>query len=558
MNHIMTSFVLLFAVFCPFVTAQPMYLIEASYTGSSCEGTPSLIYSIEEPECGESLGCIGTDFESSQYNCSTDYLSTMRNMFGPSQYILQENFVGESCSTLTFALGFFASGNCEGSRNPNVEGSYSKTKLDINGLSSINYYNDSQCASDTVLPTEFASSSTLLNHSCDAYNFKWYSSAGGLDEPLSKDPSSSRPTPSGSDSGNGNTGSSTGAIVGIICGVVVVVAVCVAILIIYRRRSQDKSSGTLPTIPVGSDSIERALRGQTGLWNDDVITAKRIPRDKVKVKDLLSSGAYGEVYKGVYNRQEVAVKMLLPSTRGNIQHVTDFLAEAKLTATMDHPHIITFIGVAWDSLSDMCVVLEFMDGGDLRTLLNSYEAAKRPVGFDKQKATIALHVCEALTYLHSLMPPVIHRDLKSRNLLLNRNFEVKLTDFGISKKRLDQTMTAGVGTSLWMAPEVMLGEKYDVKADIFSFGVVLSELDAHTLPYTQAKERSLASTGRKMADATLLQKITSGEIRVEFSELNPQPLLELGLACVSVDPADRPTAAEATYRLQMAIRQELV
>ncbi|KAL3664561.1 hypothetical protein V7S43_010314 [Phytophthora oleae] len=155
---------------------------------------------------------------------------------------------------------------------------------------------------------------------------------------------------------------------------------------------------------------------------------------------------------------------------------------------MDHPHIITLIGIAWDSLSDMCVVLEFMDGGDLRTLLTSYEEAKHPVGFDKQKATIALHVCEALTYLHSLMPPDIHRDLKSRNLLLNRNFEAKLTDFGISKERLDQTMTAGVGTSLWMAPEVMLGEKYDVKADIFSLGVVLSELDVHTLPYTQAKK----------------------------------------------------------------------
>eukprot|EP00644_Phytophthora_capsici_P007735 jgi/Phyca11/126046/e_gw1.61.237.1 len=155
------------------------------------------------------------------------------------------------------------------------------------------------------------------------------------------------------------------------------------------------------------------------------------------------------------------------------------------------------------------------------------------------------------------MPPVIHRDLKSRNILLNRNLEAKLTDFGISKERLDQTMTAGVGTCLWMAPEVMMGERYDVKADIFSLGVMLSELDVHTLPYAQAKERNLTSTGRKMADATLLQKIASGEVQVEFSEMNPRPLLELGLACVSVDPFNRPTASEAQYRLQMIIRQEL-
>eukprot|EP00644_Phytophthora_capsici_P007734 jgi/Phyca11/126097/e_gw1.61.214.1 len=362
------------------------------------------------------------------------------------------------------------------------------------------------------------------------------------------------PGPSGSGDGHDNTGSSTGVIVGVISGVIILFLVCVGSLIIYRRRSQDKSSSALPTIPIDLESV---IKGQPGLWNDDVITTKRIPRDKVKVKKLLSRGAYGEVYKGVYNRQEVAVKVLLPSTRGNLQHVNDFLAEAKLTATMDHPHIVTFIGVAWDSLSDMCVVLEFMDGGDLRTLLNSYEATKRPVGFNKQKATIALHVCEALTYLHSLMPPVIHRDLKSRNVLLNRNLEAKLTDFGVSKERLDQPMTIGVGTSLWMAPEVMMGQKYDVKADIFSLGVMLSELDVHTLPYTQVKERSLASTGRKMADATLFQKVTAGEVQVEFSDSIPRSLLELGLACVSVDPLHRPTAAEAQYRLQASLTREL-
>ncbi|KAI9996426.1 hypothetical protein PInf_014149 [Phytophthora infestans] len=104
----------------------------------------------------------------------------------------------------------------------------------------------------------------------------------------------------------------------------------------------------------------------------------------------------------------------------------------------------------------------------------------------------------------------IHRDLKSRNILLNQSREAKLTDFCISNERIDRTMTAGVGTSLWMAPEVMLGEKYDVKADVFSFGVVLSELDVHTLPYAQTKQRSLDTT------ATLLQKITAGEARVEF------------------------------------------
>ncbi|KAE8912515.1 hypothetical protein PF003_g3756 [Phytophthora fragariae] len=356
-----------------------------------------------------------------------------------------------------------------------------------------------------------------------------------------------------------DSGLSTGGMVGIVCGSVALLVIGSGVFVLYRRplkgKRGDKLSSTISS--GGAASLEAAVGGQTGLWNADVIVAKRIPRDKIQVKNLISRGAYGEVYSGRFNRHPVAIKMLIPSTRCSLPHVTDFLVEAKMTASMDHPRIVKLIGVSWDSLSDLCVVLELMNGGDLRTLLNKYEGLKCPVGFDHKKATIALQVCHALTYLHSLMPPVIHRELKSRNILLNRAMDAKLTDFGISRERLDQTMTAGVGTSLWMAPEVMLGERYDVKADMFSFGVVLSELDSHTLPYTQAKQRSQNNYGRPMTDASLLQKITAGDVRVEFSRSSPPSVVELGLACVAVNPGDRPTAAEALYRLQVILSQDL-
>ncbi|RLN52531.1 hypothetical protein BBJ29_005463 [Phytophthora kernoviae] len=268
-------------------------------------------------------------------------------------------------------------------------------------------------------------------------------------------------------------------------------------------------------------------------------------------------GGFGEVYAGNYNGQHVAVKMLSPEIRGDINHVNKFLAEAKITAIMDHPRIVHFIGVAWDSLSDLCVVVEYMEGGDLRTLLAGYETMKHPVGIDHKKTIIALHVCHALTYLHSLSPPVIHRDLKSRNILLNHALEAKLTDFGISRERHDSTMTAGVGTSLWMAPEVMLGEKYDDKADMFSFGVVLSELDTHALPYAQSTERNRDSNERRLPDAIILQQVALGRLHVGFSDASPASIVELGTACVSVDPTLRPTAAEALYKLQVVLTQEL-
>ncbi|KAE9276044.1 hypothetical protein PF008_g29190 [Phytophthora fragariae] len=316
-------------------------------------------------------------------------------------------------------------------------------------------------------------------------------------------------------------------------------------------HSDRSSIALLGTPGTGQTGPDHSVLGQTGLWTDDVITAKRIPRDKVQSQKLISRGAFGEVYTGLFNGQQVAVKMLLPATRSNMKHVSELLAEAKMNATMDHPHIVTFVGVAWDSLSDLCVVLEFMHGGELRSLLDTYIKSKHPVGFDKQKATIALQVCHALMYLHSLEPPVIHRDLKSRNILFTSDMEAKLSDFGVSRERLDQTMTAGVGTSLWMAPEVMLGERYDVKADMFSFGGVLSELDVYTMPYARAKRENLESNGREMVDSILLPRVALGTLQVEFSDASPEAIVELGRACMVPDPTQRPNAAEALYKLHV-------
>ncbi|ETN15616.1 TKL protein kinase [Phytophthora nicotianae INRA-310] len=286
-------------------------------------------------------------------------------------------------------------------------------------------------------------------------------------------------------------------------------------------------------------------RNKVNLWDDDVITTARIPKDKIIMENLISQGGYGEVYKGTFNGLSVAVKRMLPAHRKSVAHVNNFLAEVKLMASLEHSCIVEFVGVAWDALSDVCAVIEFMDGGDLRGLLTSYHNHHHPVGFDCDKVKIALHVAHALTYLHSLSPVVIHRDLKSRNILLTSDLDAKLTDFGVSRERVDHTMTAGVGTSLWMAPEVLMGERYDDKADIFSFGVVLSELDLQVLPYSHATDSD--GSGHRMRDLAILQRMAMGKLRVQFSCDALASMVDLGNACVSLAPKDRPTAAEVLF-----------
>ncbi|OWZ20724.1 Protein kinase, partial [Phytophthora megakarya] len=175
----------------------------------------------------------------------------------------------------------------------------------------------------------------------------------------------------------------------------------------------------------------------TAFHTDDVaINKARIPRDKVVVQEFISRGAFGKVYKGTYNGQVVAVKTMAD--------VDTFLTEIKMAGAMSHPNIVQFVGVAWNYREDFCCVMEYMDGGDLRGLMDKYEEDKRTTGFDSAKIMIALHVAHALAYLHSRNVPVIHRDLKSKNILLNEALGAKLTDFGVSRERVDRAMTADV------------------------------------------------------------------------------------------------------------------
>ncbi|KAI9918347.1 hypothetical protein PsorP6_011872 [Peronosclerospora sorghi] len=291
---------------------------------------------------------------------------------------------------------------------------------------------------------------------------------------------------------------------------------------------------------------ETFLCGEKGLWNDPVILAARIPIENIRVGEVISRGGFGEILKGTYQTQPVALKRLLPETRTDLANIETFLTEVKLQATLAHERIVRFLGVAWDTLANLCVVSEFMEHGDLRALLlHLDESEHRAVGFDAEKAHIALDVAHALVYLHALAPKVVHRDLKSRNILLETKWRAKLTDFGVARERSDRTMTAGVGTSLWMAPEVMMGERYDERADLFSFGVVLSELDSHQLPYAREK---VTETGRVIPDAAILQLVSSGALSVHFTPPTSAAadlMVHLATACVALDPARRPTAAQA-------------
>ncbi|KAG6972356.1 hypothetical protein JG687_00001518 [Phytophthora cactorum] len=245
------------------------------------------------------------------------------------------------------------------------------------------------------------------------------------------------------------------------------------------------------------------------LLDSEHLIGMRIPYDGLTFTRALSKGAYGEVWIGEFEGQQIAIKRLFTGRDHKAEEVKAFAKEIELTARLAHPNIVSFVGVAWNTLINLVMALEFLPTGDLHRYL-----AKNAdlVSWSKEKKGIAIGVARALEFLHSQAPPLIHRDLKSKNILLTRQLEPKLIDFGVSRGREEFSMTAGVGTPYWTAPEILEGKRHTEQADIYSFGVVLTEIDTGKLPYHDA----LTPEGTTPKPFMILADVMAGVLRPSF------------------------------------------
>lgn len=289
-----------------------------------------------------------------------------------------------------------------------------------------------------------------------------------------------------------------------------------------QGTGQSSSGSTMPAGPGHQNAIR-----------SNVV---RIPTEDINYTRTIAKGAFGEVWLASYGTDLVAVKKLLAVTPTG---VGDFIAELNLLATLSHPRILALVGGCWDDqFTDLQIVLEYMDSGDLLTVLRGATPAE--LTWESGKATYCVQICEAVYYLHSLQPALIHRDIKSRNILIDSRKGAKLSDFGESRERtVAHTMTAGVGTARWVAPEIILGEDYSELADIYSLGVLLTELDTHQIPF-----QTLG-----LDESMIVQQVAVGKLRPKVSETCPEVIRRLAHECLQFDPALRPSAARVLQTL---------
>jgi len=261
----------------------------------------------------------------------------------------------------------------------------------------------------------------------------------------------------------------------------------------------------------------------------------KLPYADLKFQKKIGKGNFGEVYDGEYLGTRVAIKKLY--------FVDDDFMQKYIEREMDtltglaHPNIVQLIGLCIET-DDMYIVTEFVSGGDLRSKLK-----ETTLTIDwPTRLAIGRDIALAMNYLHS--KNIMHRDLKSHNLLVAEGWKIKVCDFGLARSApndSDRNLMTIVGTNEWMAPEVAMGENYALSADVFSYGMVLFEIITREKP-----------PQRKLKD---MYAFNNEEYESQCSADMPRELWKLLIECTSHTPQDRPTFKDVVKRLLQMIKE---
>ncbi|XP_077218354.1 uncharacterized protein LOC143852692 isoform X2 [Tasmannia lanceolata] len=254
---------------------------------------------------------------------------------------------------------------------------------------------------------------------------------------------------------------------------------------------------------------------------------------------LLGDGSCGTVYHGLWCESDVAIKVFSKQEYPD-EVILSFRQEVSLMKRLRHPNILLFMG-AVTSPQRLCIVTEFLPRGSLFRLLQ-----RNTSRLDwRRRVHMALDIARGMNYLHHCSPPIIHRDLKSSNLLVDKNWTVKVGDFGLSRLKHETYLTTknGKGTPQWMAPEVLRNEPSDEKSDIYSFGVILWELVTEKIPWDNLNSMQVIAAVGFMNQ------------RLEIPKDLDAQWVSIIESCWHSDPQSRPTFKELLERFRDLQRQ---
>lgn len=266
---------------------------------------------------------------------------------------------------------------------------------------------------------------------------------------------------------------------------------------------------------------------------------------ELRLEEVIGAGGFGKVYKGVWRGEEVAVKAARQDPDEDISVTAESVRqEARLFWMLRHPNIIALRGVCLKE-PNLCLVMEYARGGALNRALAGKKVPPRVL------VNWAVQIATGMDYLHNqAFVPIIHRDLKSSNILIlepvtrdDLGFKtLKITDFGLAREWHQTTKMSAAGTYAWMAPEVIKLSLFSKSSDVWSFGVLLWELLTGEVPYREIDALAVA------------YGVAMNKLTLPIPSTCPEPFAQLLTECWSPIPHSRPSFSSILRRL-VAIEQ---
>ncbi|XP_047320333.1 leucine-rich repeat receptor protein kinase HPCA1-like [Impatiens glandulifera] len=297
----------------------------------------------------------------------------------------------------------------------------------------------------------------------------------------------------------------------------------------------DKSSGNIPQ-----------LKGAKAFTFEEV---KKYSNNFSEANDI-GSGSYGKVYIGTLpNGKMIAIKRAM---KGSMQGAVEFKSEIELLSRVHHKNVVSLVGFCYDR-SEQILVYEYILNGTLKDSLSGQLGFKLDWA---RRLRIVLGAARGLQYLHELVdPPIIHRDIKSNNILLDDLFNAKVADFGLSKAigNPDQThITTQVnGTMGYMDPEYYMTNQLTEKSDVYSFGVTLLELVTAKQPIEKGKyivrevRQRMGNNIQEVIDPFLLGTTVLNGL---------EKFVDVALRCVIETADERPTMGQVVKEIEIIMQ----
>lgn len=331
---------------------------------------------------------------------------------------------------------------------------------------------------------------------------------------------------------------------------------------INTSSSTSSSKITLSTIPCSFSSFKSDVSSPSMMLKPFTLNDLKAATKNFRSDSYLGEGGFGIVFKGWIDENSyaptkpgvgtvVAIKKL---KRESFQGHKEWLAEVTYLGQLRHKNLVKLIGYCSES-DNKLLVYEYMQKGSLENHL--FKRGAQQISW-AMRVKIAIDVAHGLSFLHSLETQVIFRDLKGSNILLDSDFNAKLSDFGLARNGPtgDKThvSTKVVGTRGYAAPEYVATGHLSVKSDIYSFGVVLLELLSGRRALDDDRgsaEDTLVDWAKPfLCDKRRMLRIMDTRLEGRYSKKGAQSIAALALQCLHDDPRNRPNMNEVLAALE--------